>query len=243
MSDEFDVEGINPDELDDAGKAIYAKLHTNFRNAWLKKNDTSAKQMKQLEIQAQKMQTELNEAHTALAAYYDWYQTVGKDLTAAEQRREMDRLDIEKPNDMMREIKSLRDDLQRLAQTYESKIQNIDTTSGQTRSMLDYALRLNELRYKHRDKDIDLTKVTQVMKDRGINDPDLAYQLAYDDEIRSALVEKEVSQRVEDERKKIEAERDIVDASEATSFYQPPSEPKSYAEASQALLSKIRSGD
>jgi hypothetical protein len=240
MEDNFELTGINYDELDEAGKQIYDTLNKNFREAWLKKNNERAEKTRETEVKMTKLQSDLTEAHTALAAYYDWYQNTGQYLTENQQQQVMNQTNFD-PNQLVRTIQQLEHKVENITNNYERQIQELRAGSDQTRGVLDMAMRLNELRFKHKDRDVDLSRITQVMKERQINDPDLAFNVAYDEELRRELVDKEVNSRLDEERKKLEAERNLVDV-EANTYYQPPVEPKSYTQASQALLEKLRQG-
>lgn len=237
--EEFDS-GIDVGTLSAEERAIYDKLNTQVRNAYLKKTSKLAEQRKAWEQEQAGIKGQLDEATQALQAWQQWYTNEGQYMTPAQQQRAMDAQGLENPNEVQQEIAGLRREFQQAATQYNNVIQKLQEQLQQSNSALELQTRLYDLRFKH--PDMDPMRVLETAKDRGIQDMDLAYQLAYGDELRKQQVDKEVEVRVAEEKAKLESEKAIVDTTPSTTRYAPPAEAKTYADAGKNLLNAVRAG-
>ena len=237
LDSEFDS-GIDVSQLSEAEKAMYDKLNAQVRKAYLEKTSKLAAWRKEQEKGMADMQGQYDEASKALNAWQQWYQAEGQYMTPAEQRKAMSEEGLENPNALQQEIQALRREFQQAAGKYNETIESISKELKTTRDALGLATQLSDLRFKH--KDVDPMRVVETAKERGITDLELAYNLAYGDELRESAVKEEVEKRLTEERTKMEAEKDVIDTKPSTTRYAPPPEAKSYGEASANLLGAVR---
>lgn len=234
---EFDA-GIDVSQLSEQEKAIYDKLNAQVRKAYLDKTSKVAAWRKEQEKQLADLTSQHDEATKALNAWQQWYETEGKFMTPAQQRQAMSEEGLENPNLVQQEIAALRQEFQKAAGTYNTVIQELQKELGTTRQALGLSTQINDLRFKH--PDIDPMRVLDTAKERGIQDLELAYNLAYGDELRTKQVNEEVEKRLTEERAKAAAEKDVIDTTPSTTRYAPPAEAKSYGEASKNILGAVR---
>lgn len=237
LSEEFDA-GIDVNQLNEQERAIYDKLNAQVRKAYLDKTGKLANWRKEQEAELVSLQSEHAEATKALTAWQQWYDTEGKYMTKAEQRQAMREEGLEEPTALQREIEALRGEFRQAKQAYDSTIQTLEKELGTTRQALGLSTQINDLRFKH--PEIDPMRVIDTARERGIQDLELAYNLAYGDELRTKQVNEEVERRMTEERDKAKAEQDVIDTKPSTTRYAPPAEAKSYGEASQNLLGAVR---
>jgi|WetSurMetagenome_2_1015567.scaffolds.fasta_scaffold215106_2 hypothetical protein len=230
--------GIDVGSLGEAERPIYDKLNAQMRTAWLKKTSELANTRKGLTAEQEKVKADLEEAQQALAAWNDWYQREGQYLTPKQQAAAMREEGLENPNALVEEISTLRREFGQAAQQYNQVIQKLQQDNQAMQQAFGLHNQLINLQLKH--PDLDTNRLLETAKDRGIKDLDLAYQLAYGDEIRTKSVEEEVNKRLTEEREKIQTEKDVVDTKPSTVRYAPPGEAKSYSEAGANLLGSIR---
>lgn len=235
--DELDF-GIDVGSLGEAERPIYEKLNQQMRTAWLKKTGELAETRKGLTAEQAKMKSDLEEAQQALSAWNDWYQREGQYLTPRQQKEAMKEEGLENPNALLEEIATLRQAFTQADQRYNQVIVKLQQDNQAMQQAFGLHNQLVNLQIKH--PDLDTNRLLETAKTRGIKDLDLAYQLAYGDEIRTKQVDEEVNKRVTEEREKFQAERDVVDTKPSSTRYSPPPEAKSYAEAGNNLLGSIR---
>jgi hypothetical protein len=236
-TDDLDL-GIDVSTLSDAEKPIYEKLNAQVRKAYLDKTQKLATQRKTWEEEQAKIKADHEEATKALQAWNNWWQTEGQYMTKAEQRAAMAEEGLEEPNALMKEIKAIRQEFAEAEKRYGDIITKQGDELKNTQRALGLHNQLLDIRLKH--PDADTNRIIETAKERGIQDLDLAYQLAYGDEIRDKEVEEKVTARLTEEREKAAAEKDIVDTKPSTTKYAPPPEAKSYGEASNNLLGAVR---
>ena len=230
--------GIDVGSLSEAERPIYDKLNTQMRSAWLKKTSALAEERKGLGGEKEQIAKELAEAQQSLSAWNKWYQDEGQYMTPRQQAAAMREEGLENPNQTVEAINALRQEFQQTAAQYNQTIQKLQQDNQAMQQAFGLHNQLTDLRIKHTDMDVN--RVLETAKERGIKDLDLAYQLAYGDELRTKAVEDEVTKRMEDERSKLQTEKDIVDTKPSTTRYAPPQEAKSYSEAGANLLGSLR---
>ena len=236
-TDDLDF-GIDVGSLSEAERPMYDKLNQQMRAAWLKKTSSLADQRKGLTTEQEQIKSELAEAQQSLSAWNEWYQREGQYLTPRQQAQAMDDQGLENPNVVAGEIQALRQEFQQAANQYNTVIQKLQQDNQTMQQAFGLHNQLTDLRLKHTDADPN--RILEMAKSRGIKDLDLAYQLAYGDEIRTKAVEDEVTKRVDEERSKMQTERDVVDTKPSTTRYAPPQEAKSYSQAGANLLGSLR---
>lgn len=240
-TDDFgEIEGIDVSQLSEQEKAIYDKLNAQVRKAYLDKTSKLAAQRKQWEGDMDKIKAEHTEAVQALQAWQQWYEREGQYMTPRQQKQAMEDEGLENPNALQSEIQALKREFSEANKSYQQIVQDLRQELGTTRQALTLSTQINDLRFKH--PEIDPMRILETAKERNITDMDLAYQLAYGDELRTKQVNDEVEKRVAEERTKMESERNVIDTTPSTTRYAPPPEAKSYSEASANLLSDVRKG-
>lgn len=239
--DDFTVDDLDPSTLSDQERAMYDKLHKRMRDAYLKKTSTLAEKRQSWEREQQTLQSQLAEKEQQLNAVREWWQREGQYMTPRQQEAVLDRAGIDDPSDLVNEVSSLRTQLgygqAQLAKVLE-EVQSLRTHTGTLENALRLQTDLFDLRLKH--SDLDPLRVLNTAREKGLTDLGLAYNLAYGDEIKAREVEEKVNERVEAERSKLSAERDLVETKPASTKYAPPTEAKSYSEASANLLGAVR---
>lgn len=242
--DAFTVEGLDENDLSDKERANLKRM----RDAYLKKTTALAEQRRKSESDMSELQAQYTEAQQQLHSVQQWWtaltpeqQNYYNTLTPGQQTQVLERQGLEDPNTLNSELSQLR-------QQFQGGLQQLNAMRGelgqlaQRNQTLENALRLQhslfDLRLKH--PDMDPQRVLETAKERGLTDMELSYRLAYDDELRAKAVDSEVTKRMDEERGKMQAERDLVDTKPSTTRYAPPGEAKTYAEASGNLLSAVR---
>jgi hypothetical protein len=237
QDDDIDF-GIDVGSLGEAERPIYDKLNQQLRAAWLKKTSELAEVKKGFTSEQAKIKAELDEAQQTLTAWNDWYQREGQYLTPRQQAQAMAEEGLENPNALLQEIATLRQEFSQAADRYNQVIAKLQQDNASMQQAFGLHNQLVNLQIKH--PDMDTNRLLETAKERGIKDLDLAYQLAYGDEIRNKSVEEEVTKRVTEEREKFQAERDVVDTKPSSTRYSPPPEAASYTQAGDNLLASIR---
>ena len=120
------------------------------------------------------------------------------------------------------------------AQEYDKKLAEMG-------KMLDLSMQLGDLYRGH--PDIDGKKVLKTAIDKGYASLDDAYSVAYRDEILNKEVDKRLSTRMEEEKKKMESEKMETGANVLPTHFELPKEaPKSFSEAAKETLKEIGAG-
>jgi len=233
---EFDID-VN--SLSDEEKKIYEKLHNRMRQAYLKKTSSLAEERKKLESEMEQLQRQYQEAVQNLQQWNLWWQSEGQFLTGRERQESAEDYGVEAdPRTYSKEIEALRREFMLAKQQYDNVIRELSSKASTLEGALRLQHELFNLRLQHPDMDID--RVLNTAKERGITDLELAYRLAYDDELRQKAVDEEVSKRLEDELSRRKSEQAVVETTPATRRYAPPEKPATYSQASEGLLSALR---
>lgn len=242
QDDDFQLEGFDVNKLEPQEKAIYERLNKQFRDAYLKKTSALAQQRRKMESEMEQLKQQLTAATSELQQFYDWWQREGQYLTPAEQRRVMAEEGMEHPNVLQQEIAALRREFQQAAAQYQQMLESVN----QRNATLENALRLQnelwELRWKHRDmQDFDPMKVLKTAQEKGLTNLELAFNIAYGDALKERELNTKLEERLAEERERLKSEQSVVETRPTTTRYAPPSEPRTYGEASESLLGTLRS--
>jgi len=233
---EFDID-VN--SLSDEEKKIYEKLHNRMRQAYLKKTSSLAEERKKVESEMEQLQRQHQEAMQNLQQWNLWWQSEGQFLTGRERQESAEDYGLEAdPRAYNKEIEALRRDFALAKQQYDNIIRDLSSKANTLEGALRLQHELFNLRIKHPDMDAD--RVLNTAKERGITDIELAYQLAYNDELRQKEVDEAVNKRLEDELSRRKSEQGVVETTQATRRYAPPEKPATYGQASEGLLSALR---
>jgi len=234
--DDLDL-GIDESKLSDAEKPIFEKLNKQVREAYLKKTSALADDRKKYETQMGELQTKYDGAAKQLADVQAWWQSEGQYLTKAEAKQVLDDADVD-PSGLMRELTALKNQFTTAAQKYDTTISKLTEQNATLENMVRYQSDLFDIRMKH--PDADPLRIIETAKEKNISNLDLAYKMAYGEEMEQKKISEAVESARKEEREKYEAERAIVDTKPSTTRYAPPAESKTYADASASLLSEVR---
>lgn len=237
QDDEFKLE-LDDSKFSDAEKAAVVALTKQYRDAWLKKTSGLADGRKEQESKLADIQAKYEKAAQELTAVQQWWQTEGQFLTKAEAKDALEDAGLDQPNALMRELQALRNQFTVAQQKYDNTIGQL---TDQNKS-LEGALRLSNDLFNVRLKypGADPERILNTAKEKGVQNLELAYQMAYGDEMKTKEIESAVATAREEERAKVSAERDIVETTPTSTRYTPPTESKSYGDASKNLLEGVR---
>lgn len=234
--DDFDS-GIDVGTLTDAEKAIYEKLNKGVRDAWLKKTNTLAEDRRAQEARMAELQQKHDAAAKQLQDVQAWWQQEGQYLTRAQQQQVLDDADVD-PGGLMRELNALKTQFTMASNKYDQTISKLTEQNQTLENMIRYQSDLFDIRMKH--PEADPMRIIETAREKGVNNLDLAYKMAYGEEMEQKRITEAVDSARKEEREKLEAEKAIVDTTPTSTRYAPPEESKSYADASKSLLSEVR---
>lgn len=234
--DDFDL-GIDESTLSDAEKPIFEKLNKQVRDAWLRKTNALATEKRDYETKMSTLQQQYDAAAKQLADVQAWWQSEGQYLTKAEAREVLEDANVD-PSGLMRELNALKTQFTTAAQKYDTTISQLTEQNRTLENMIRYQSDLFDIRMKH--PEVDPMRIIETAKEKGVSNLELAYKMAYGDEMKQKEIDDAVSKAREEERAKVSAEQAIVDTKPSTTRYAPPEEPKTYADASKSLLDEVR---
>jgi len=245
-ADDFSID-FDVSTLDDNGKKLYESLNKQFRDAYLKKTSTLAegrqgmeKELNDARAKMTDLERRYQEADAERMQFKQWWESEGQYLYSNPTQAAKAE-GFETPDAIARELSELRTGFQRAQQAYDRNLQQLTERVGLFENGLRLQHDLFDLRFKHPEADV--MRVLDTAKEKGINNLELAYNLAYGDEKLKAKEEelqKENETWRQQELEKMQAESKIVETTPKTTRYAPAENPKSYSEASNSLLNAIR---
>lgn len=258
MADDFEIEGINLDELDEKGKELYSKLEKQFKGAYTKKTQALASERSQWEQEKATLNQDLITVKGEVDRFNQWWagltpeqQTYYNRLTPGQQQQVTDDMGLVHPAESAQEFKAIQKEVGEL-RNWGNKIyqgfQNMENKMGSFEKSLRLTMDWVDFRLKH--PDADRKRMFDRMGNEGITNFDLAYDMEYGKENQ----EKEWKEREEkirtEEREKLQSESKIPEFSQGNPFAPKPvtmegEASKSYGEASgkfkEGLISAFRS--
>ncbi|MCL6456713.1 MAG: hypothetical protein K6T85_01780, partial [Gorillibacterium sp.] len=198
-----------------------------------------AEQRKKLENEMEQLRSQYDEALQNLQQWQRWWEIEGQYLTGQERQQSAEDYGLSAdPQVYHNEVQALRRDFALAKQQYDNTIRDLSNKANTLEGALRLQHELFMLKMQH--PDMDVGRVLTTAREKGLNNLELAYKLAYDDELRSKMVEEQVQQRLQDELSRRQSESSIVETTQSTRRYSPPETPKSYGQASDSLLSALR---
>jgi hypothetical protein len=226
MEDDFKIEGIDVNSLDEAGKKLYAQLEGQFKGAYTKKTQALAKDREKWESEQKKLTEEAQQYKGEVDQFKTWWgsltpqqQNYYNTLTPGQQEDILSERGLVNPEESMADLQSVAKDLSGLRQWGEQKFGEYDRKINALESSMPLFMDLTDFRFKH--PDADWKRVMERAKKDGIRNFDLAYQLEYGEELTNKKVEEEVSRRVQEETSKKEAETKLPEFTPGTSVFSP----------------------
>ena len=133
-----------------------------------------------------------------------------------------------------------------LKSEFTKEFSTLKSELGTHRRMYDLYLQLDDIRRAHATKypdvKFDTDKVLATALERGYNNLGDAYDNIYRGDFIKHDVESQVKQRLEEEIAKNRTQGETGSGAQPLSFKLPDDRPKSFSEASQAVLSEMKAG-
>ena len=229
--DDFTVEGIDRNSLDEAGKKLYDQFNGQFKGAYTKKTQALAKEKAEWEAEQKKLTEEAQQYKGEVEQFKTWWgsltpqqQSYYNTLTPGQQEDVLSERGLVNPEDSMADLQSVAKDIQGLRSWGEQKFSEYERKISALESSMPLFMDLTDFRFKH--PDADWKRVMERSKKDGIRNFELAYQLEYGDELKKKEVEEEVSRRVSEESSKKEAETKLPEFTPGTPVFSPEEKTK-----------------
>lgn len=231
MEDDFKIEGIDVNSLDEAGKKLYAQLEGQFKGAYTKKTQALAKEKEKWEAEQRKLSEEAQQYKTEVEQFKTWWgsltpqqQNYYNTLTPGQQEDILAERGLVNPEESMADLNSVAKEIQGLRQWGENKFGEFERKIGALESSMPLFMDLTDFRFKH--PDADWKRVMERAKKDGIRNFDLAYQLEYGEELKKKEVDSEVERRLQEETSKKEAETKLPEFTPGTPVFSPEEKSK-----------------
>lgn len=231
MEDDFKIEGIDVNSLDDAGKKLYAQLEGQFKGAYTKKTQALATAKKEWEAEQKKLTEEAQQYKGEVDQFKTWWgsltpqqQSYYNTLTPGQQEDVLSERGLVNPEDSMADFQSVAKEIQGLKQWGENKFGEFERKISALEGSMPLFMDLTDFRFKH--PDADWKRVMERAKKDGIRNFDLAYQLEYGEELKKKEVDSEVERRLSEETEKKSAETKLPEFTPGTSIFSPETKEK-----------------
>jgi hypothetical protein len=231
MEDDFKIEGIDVNSLDDAGKKLYSQLEGQFKGAYTKKTQALSEEKKAWEAEQRKLSEEAQEYKRQLDGFNGWWasltpqqQNYYATATPGEQEDILADRGLTHPDDAMADLQSVAQDLKGLRQWGEAKFSEYERKIGALESSMPLFMDLTDFRFKH--PEADWKRVMERAKKDGIRNFDLAYQLEYGEELKEKEVEERVTRKMQEETSKKESEAKLPEFTPGTPIFSPEAKEK-----------------
>lgn len=231
MEDDFKIEGIDVNSLDDAGKKLYAQLEGQFKGAYTKKTQALAKEKQEWEAEQKKLSEEAQQYKGEVEQFRTWWQSLTPQqqnyyntLTPGQQEDILSERGLVNPEESMADLQSVAQEMKGLRQWGEQKFTEYERKISALENSMPLFMDLTDFRFKH--PEADWKRVMARANKDGIRNFDLAYQLEYGDELKEKEVEERVSRKLEEENSKKEAETKLPEFTPGTSVFSPEEKTK-----------------
>ena len=231
MEDDFKIEGIDVNSLDDAGKKLYSQLEGQFKGAYTKKTQALAKAKMEWEAEQKKLTEEAQQYKGEVDQFKTWWgsltpqqQNYYNTLTPGQQEDILSERGLVNPEDSMADLQSVAKEIHGLKQWGENKFGEFDRKISALESSMPLFMDLTDFRFKH--PDADWKRVMARSQKDGIRNFELAYQLEYGEELKKKEVDEEVSRRVSEETSKKEAETKLPEFTPGSPVFSPETKEK-----------------
>ena len=231
MDDDFKIEGIDVNSLDDAGKKLYAQLEGQFKGAYTKKTQKLAEEKAKWETEQAKLSEEAQQYRGEVEQFKTWWgsltpqqQNYYNTLTPGQQEDLLSERGLVNPEDSMADLQSVAQDLKGLRDWGTQKFAEYERKIGALESSMPLFMDLTDFRFKH--PEADWKRVMERAKKDGIRNFDLAYQLEYGDELKEKEVEERVTRKMSEEASKKEAETKLPEFTPGTPIFSPEAKEK-----------------
>lgn len=234
MADDFDfkIEGINLDELDDKGKALYSNLEKQFKGAYTKKTQSLSDERKNWEKEKDQLSKDMQTYKEQVEGFSTWWASLTPEqqnyyntLTPGQQQQVAGEFGLEAPQELQRQYQSIQKDVGELrkwgSQIYEA-VKGMETKIGSLENATAMSMDWTEFRIKH--PDADRKRIFDRMSNEGIRNFDLAYELEYKDELKKKEVDEQVTERTKEIEEKLRSESKLPEFSPGRSSAIPSKE-------------------
>ncbi len=234
MADDFDfkIEGINLDELDDKGKALYSNLEKQFKGAYTKKTQSLSDERRSWEKEKEQLSKDMQTYKEQVEGFSTWWagltpqqQDYYNQLSPGQQQQVAGEFGLDAPQELQRQYQAISKDVGELrkwgGQIYEA-VKGMETKIGSVENAVAMSMDWTEFRAKH--PDADRKRIFDRMTNEGIKNFDLAYELEYKDELLNNQVEAKVSERTKEIEEKMRSESKLPEFSPGRSSAIPAKE-------------------
>ena len=223
---DFELEGIDLNSLDDAGKKMYENLNKQFKGAYTKKTQALSDDRKKWETEKAALAQEAQQYKGEIDQFNNWWASLTPDqqnyyqnLTPGQQREVTGQMGLTRPEESMadyqdtaKEFKELRDWGQREFDGLKQRQSALETSMPLFMDAVDF-------RFKH--PEADWKKVMARAQKEGIRNFDLAYKMEYGEEDEKKRVEDEVTRRLGEEKEKLRSESKIPEFAPGNPLFTP----------------------
>lgn len=240
MEDDFKIEGIDVNSLDEAGKKLYAQLEGQFKGAYTKKTQALSEKQKAWEAEKAQLAQEAQQYQSELTNWNAWWQSLSpqqqayyQNASAGERQQILEERGLVPPEESMQDYQSVAKEMQGLKQWGEQQFGKFDGRIGSLEKSMPLFMDLVDFRFKH--PDADWKRVMERAQKDNLRNFDLAYQLEYGEEIEKKKVEETVERRLKEEQEKKTAETKLPEFTPGRSIFSPQEEKpaaKSWTDAS-----------
>lgn len=231
MEDDFKIEGIDLNSLDDAGKKLYAQLEGQFKGAYTKKTQALSEEKKAWEAEQKKLTEEAQQYKTEVEQFKSWWnaltpqqQNYYHSLTPGQQQDVLDERGLVNPEESVQDFNAVLKEIQGLRDWGNNKFEAYDRKIGALESAMPLFIDLTDFRFKH--PEADWKRVMERAKKDNVRNFELAYQLEYGDELKEKEVEERVTRKLEEEKNKVESEKKLPEFTPGQSIFSPEEKSK-----------------
>lgn len=241
---DFELEGIDVNSLDEAGKKLYEQLNKQFKGAYTKKTQSLAEERKKWESEKEALAQETAKYKGEIDQFNNWWQSLSPEqqtyyqkLTPGQQEQVLGEYGLTRPEESMEDFKSAAKELQELRQWGQKEFDGLKQRQSTLEASMPLFMDAVDFRFKH--PDADWRKVMARAQKEGIRNFDLAYKMEYGEEDEKKRVEEEVSRRLSEEREKLKSETKLPEFAPGNPLFTPTEkgEPaKDWTEASGKFI-------
>lgn len=240
MTDDFEIEGIDVNSLDEKGKALYEQLNKSFKSAYTKKTQGLAEERKKWEEEKKSLAEEAAKYKGEIDQFTNWWQSLTPDqqsyyqtLTPGQKEQVLEHYGLENPEQSVKDYQSAMKELQDIRMWGQKEFDGLKQRQTTLEASMPLMMDAVDFRLKH--PDADWKRVMERAQKEGIRNFDLAYKMEYGEELEKKKVEDEVSRRLEEEKSKMKSESSLPEFAPGNPLFTPAEkgEPsKNWTEAS-----------
>ena len=244
MADDFEIEGIDVNSLDEKGKALYEQLNKSFKSAYTKKTQALAEERTKWEADKAELAKEAEQYKTELNQFNTWWNSLTPDqqnyyrqATPGEQREITEQYGLTRPEESIADYQQVQKEFQELRAWGQKEFDGLKQRQTTLEASMPLMMDAVDFRLKH--PDADWKRVMERANKEGIRNFDLAYKMEYGEELEKKKVEDEVNRRLEEEKSKMKSESSLPEFAPGNPLFSPTEkgEPsKDWTEASGKFI-------